>query len=139
MAVEGVDKKRPLDEDALSGPKPSKCYKNQDFLNSSDARMIRVMCEFEEPRARLEENDVQNIVMFFGSARAKPKKQYEKAVKEAEAKVAAKPEDPLAKAALSRLQKQAFLIPMFDATRDLAKMLSEWSEKRKASGLPGYC
>lgn len=152
MAAEGAEKKRPCAEsdttesaekrravDTLQGPKPPKCYKNQDFLNSSDARMIRVMCEFEEPKLRLEEGDVQNIVMFFGSARAKPKKQYEQALKQAEDKVAASPQDSVAKAGLMRLQKQAFLIPMFEATSNLARMLTEWSEKRKAQGLPGYC
>jgi hypothetical protein len=124
---------------SLTGPKPPKAYRNQDFLNSSDARLIRVMCEFEEPRTRLETHGVQNIVMFFGSARAKPRKQYEQAVRQAEAKVVASPDDPIAKAALQRLKKQAFLIPMFDATRDLARMLTEWSATRKAQGLPTYC
>merc|ERR1712151_822470 len=114
-------------------------YKNQDFLNSSDARMIRVMCEFEEPKTRLEKHDVQNIVMFFGSARAKPRKQYEHAVRQAEAKVVACPDDPIARSALQRLKKQAFLIPQFDAVRDLARMMTEWSQARKAQGLPTYC
>jgi len=122
-----------------TGPKPAKAYKNETFLNSGDARLIRVMCEFEEPKYRLEENGVDNIVMIFGSARAKPKPQYEAAVIEAKAKVAANPEDAKAKGALARLEKQAFLIPMFDTTRDLAKMFTEWSQKRKESGLPAYC
>merc|ERR1712151_149836 len=70
---------------------------------------------------------------------AKPRKQYEHAVRQAEAKVVAFPEDPIARSALQRLKKQAFLIPMFDAVRDLARMMTEWSETRKAQGLPTYC
>lgn len=120
------------------GPKPPKAYKNQDFLNSHDARLIRIMCELQEPRQRLEKEGIDNIVMFFGSARAKPKAQYEAAVLEAEAKVSANPEDAEAQAGLARLRKQAFLVPMFDVTKELARMLTEWSMKRKAAGLPCY-
>ncbi len=36
-----------------------KAYKNLDFLNSRQARSIRIMCEFEEPRRRLRENFIQ--------------------------------------------------------------------------------
>lgn len=122
----------------MTGPKPPKAYRNQDFLNSSDARSIRVMCEFEEPRHRLQAEGVDNIVMLFGSARAKPKAEYEEAVRIAEAKALANPADAKAEQALSRLRKQAFLIPMFDATRDLAKLLTEWSMKRQAEGLASY-
>merc|ERR1719401_3039634 len=68
--------------------KVHKAYRNNEFLNSARARLIRIMCEMEEPLARLEAEGVDNIVMFFGSARAKPKPQYDEAVREAEAKLA---------------------------------------------------
>lgn len=124
--------------DVVEGPKPAKAYRNMEFLNSSSARLIRVMCEFEEPGHRLDEQNVENIVMFFGSARAKPKKEYEAAVAEAEAKCKAAPDDAKACGALERLKKQAFLIPMFDAIRDLAKMLTTWSMNRKTEGKSPY-
>jgi len=120
------------------GPRPQKAYRNDEFLNSTPARLIRVMCEFEEPQTRLDDQGVENIVMFFGSARAKPKKEYEAALAEAEAKVEATPDDVKAKGALERLRKQAFLIPMFDAVRDLSKMLTAWSMKRAAEGRAAY-
>eukprot|EP00435_Cladocopium_sp_Y103_P010594 s1386_g2.t1 len=109
-----VMSKRPLEEVATSsvgqGPRPPKAYKNNDFLNSTEARLIRIMCELEEPKDRLRTEGVDNIVMFFGSARAKPRDQYEAAVKEAEAKVAANPGDAKLASALSRLKKQEFLV-----------------------------
>jgi len=142
---EDVPKKRKAEEELAEdvpngkeGPRPHKSYRNPEFLNSSSARMIRVMCELEEPKARLEENGVENIVMFFGSARAKPKREYEIALKEAEEAAAAAPDDAKAAGALARIQKQAFLIPMFDAVRDLARMMTEWSLKRATSGKPQY-
>ena len=48
---------------------PEKAYKNMEFLNSAAARNIRIQCEFQEPGLRLMENGIDNIVMFFGSAR----------------------------------------------------------------------
>merc|ERR1719420_1818656 len=92
------------------GPKPPKAYQNSTFLSSGEARLIRIMCELEEPKQRLDAEGVENIVMFFGSARAKPKAEYEKALAEAQAKVAAAPDDKGAVVALDRLKKQAFLV-----------------------------
>jgi len=120
------------------GPKPTKAYRNSSFLNSHDAQLIRIMCEMQEPQQRLEAAGVDNIVMFFGSARAKPKAQYEEAVKEAEAKAAKDPSDQVASAALQRLNKQAFLVPMFEVTTQLAEKLTRWSQAREAEQKPKY-
>eukprot|EP00420_Gonyaulax_spinifera_P025896 CAMPEP_0197890214 /NCGR_PEP_ID=MMETSP1439-20131203/25839_1 /TAXON_ID=66791 /ORGANISM="Gonyaulax spinifera, Strain CCMP409" /LENGTH=413 /DNA_ID=CAMNT_0043510229 /DNA_START=93 /DNA_END=1335 /DNA_ORIENTATION=+ len=124
------------DAEPQVAPKPLKAYCNPTFLNSGEARMIRVMCELEEPGDRLDREGIENVVMFFGSARAKPRAEYEAAVKEAEANVAKDPEDMKAYSALLRLRKQSFLMPMFDAVRDLACMLTEWSMRR--AGKPSY-
>ncbi len=49
--------------------KPEKAYKNLDFLNSPDARQIRVLCEFAEPKSRFRKYRVRDTIVFFGSAR----------------------------------------------------------------------
>ena len=51
---------------------PSKAYANKEFLNSHDARSIRVLCELTEPDVRLQSEGVENTIVFFGSARSKP-------------------------------------------------------------------
>lgn len=81
---------------------PVKAYKNLDFLQSPEARSIRVQCELTEPLHRLRRNGVHNTIVFFGSARTKP---------EAEAETAA---DKLSG-------------PYYDAARELAKVMTEWS------------
>ena len=120
------------------GPTPPKAYKNSSFMNSTEARLIRIMCELEEPKERLNANNVDNIVMFFGSARAKPKDQYESVVKEAEAKAKANPSDAKIQAALVKLEKHEFLVGMFDVVRETCRLLSVWSEKHRQQGLPEY-
>ncbi|MEA3305378.1 MAG: LOG family protein, partial [Candidatus Omnitrophota bacterium] len=48
---------------------PIKAYKNKDFLNSSSARLIRILSEMIEPAARFHKYKVKDTVVFFGSAR----------------------------------------------------------------------
>jgi len=125
-------------EEVPLGPKPAKAYKNPDFLNSHEARLIRVMCELQEPGQRLEQQKVDNIVMFFGSARAKPKEAYEASLKDAEEAAEKAPSDNGKKAALERMKKQAFLVPMFDVTTELARKLTVWSAAREKKGDKTY-
>lgn len=51
---------------------PEKAYKNIEFLNSDEARTIRILSEYLEPLARLTEQKVNSTVLFFGSSKAKP-------------------------------------------------------------------
>jgi uncharacterized protein (TIGR00730 family) len=44
-------------------------YENEDFLDSPDARILRIMAEYQEPMARFRRERVQDTVVFFGSAR----------------------------------------------------------------------
>ena len=46
-------------------------YKNSTFLASETARNIRILCEHEETKSRLEKNNITASVLIFGSARAK--------------------------------------------------------------------
>ena len=46
-----------------------KAYKNLEFLNSPDARIIRMLAEFVEPQSRFRRGGVRNTIVFFGSAR----------------------------------------------------------------------
>ena len=48
---------------------PEKAYKDLDFLNSTDARSIRILSEYLEPLSRFRKLKVNNTVLFFGSAR----------------------------------------------------------------------
>jgi len=44
-------------------------YDNPEFLNSPDARMLRIMAEYYEPMTRFRRERIQDTVVFFGSAR----------------------------------------------------------------------
>jgi len=44
-------------------------YENASFLNSADGRLIRIVSEYMEPLARFRREQIQDTVVFFGSAR----------------------------------------------------------------------
>jgi hypothetical protein len=44
-------------------------YENLSFLNSADGRPIRIVSEYMEPLARFRREQIQDTVVFFGSAR----------------------------------------------------------------------
>jgi hypothetical protein len=64
----GMSQRIPPDEP----PRPPLAYKNEEFLESPVARMIRVQCELAQVEQRLRSQDVRNTVVFFGSARVRP-------------------------------------------------------------------
>ncbi len=47
-----------------------KAYRNLEFLGSPSARTIRLLAEYLEPEARFERFNVEDTIVFFGSARA---------------------------------------------------------------------
>jgi len=56
------DDPTPLDSASLA-------YENSDFLNSPDARILRIMAEYTEPMTRFRRERIQDTIVFFGSAR----------------------------------------------------------------------
>jgi uncharacterized protein (TIGR00730 family) len=51
---------------------PEKAYKNLEFLNSREARTLRILSEYLEPMARLNKLKVNSTVLFLGSTRIDP-------------------------------------------------------------------
>jgi hypothetical protein len=70
----------------MSNPKLPPCdtrrpvaYLNQEFLNSPEARALRILSEFLEPFAHFRREKIRDTVVFFGSARIRedgPLKEY---------------------------------------------------------------
>ncbi|MEN8718915.1 MAG: LOG family protein [Oceanococcaceae bacterium] len=50
----------------------TKAYRDPIFLNSPEARPLRILAEYLEPRRRLDALGVRNAIAFWGSARIRP-------------------------------------------------------------------
>ena len=46
---------------------PKLAYRNERFMDSADARTLRIAAEYLEPQVRLRRAGCQNTVGFFGS------------------------------------------------------------------------
>lgn len=110
---------------------PEKAYKNLSFLNSSPARTIRILCEYEEPRQRFQSAGIRDTLVFFGSARARPKDEAEQVLAEAKARAEANPEDEAATLALRHAEIGIGLSVYYEKARELSRRLTEWSLYRE--------
>ncbi len=52
---------------------PPVAYKNEKFLDSADARALRILSEYLEPLAHFRREKIRDTVVFFGSARIQEK------------------------------------------------------------------
>lgn len=62
--------------------KPVKSYRNPKFMNSPDARALRILAEYLEPKSRFDAEGVEDTITFFGSARFKPGSKWYEAARE---------------------------------------------------------
>jgi uncharacterized protein (TIGR00730 family) len=103
---------------AKQGDGPVKAYQNEDFLNAPAARPLRILSEYLEPEARFRHYNIEDTIIFFGSARILSRQEAEE--KAARAKQG---EGDLAVA-----ERDLELSVYYEATRELAKRLTDWSK-----------
>jgi len=109
-----------------------KAYKNLPFLNSRDARSLRILAEYLEPRQRFENEGVKDTVVFFGSARIRSKRQAQRRLREAQKELnRARRKTAKLKRALALAQSGVALARYYEDAVELAKLVTEWS-----AGLP---
>lgn len=106
--------------------KPVKAYKNAEFLASPEARPIRILSEFSEPHYRFLKYEIDSTIVFFGSARIKPKdvakKNLFRAVEAYEKEPSSENEH-----ALSSARLQLRLSKYYEDASELARLLTEWA------------
>jgi uncharacterized protein (TIGR00730 family) len=100
---------------------PLLAHENPAFLNSYAGRDVRILSEFKAPGIQLKRQNVQNTLVFFGSARTLPVAEIRKQKKLYR-------DDPVQMARLKRLESMS---PYYDASLKLSRMLSEWNQKQK--------
>jgi uncharacterized protein (TIGR00730 family) len=95
-------------------------YENPAFLNSPDGRVFRILAEYTEPLARFRREQIQDTVVFFGSARFHGRTEANRNLAEIEtmAEVPA-----LRKKALALVDSARY----YEDARRLAFLLTEWS------------
>lgn len=102
-----------------------KAYEDPEFLNSREARTLRILSEYFHPQAVLKKNRIYNTVVFFGSARSISSEDYNKKLTELDEKQS-NGEDVTSD--LMKLKRLKFTSKYYDDTVELAKLVSNWSK-----------
>jgi hypothetical protein len=98
--------------------RPLKAYQNERFLNSRDARPLRILSEYFEPQSRFDRHEVNDTIVFMGSARTLSREDAEAALAEAERSGQG------IEAAKSALGMSVY----YEAARELAHRVTVWSK-----------
>jgi uncharacterized protein (TIGR00730 family) len=112
-------------------------YHSLDFLESDEARPIRILAEYLEPLRRFQAQNIQDTVVFFGSARIYSRSDAERALARLSLE---RPSRARAKKAnvresqrrafeerLKRSRKAVAWSRYYEDARELARRLTEWS------------
>jgi uncharacterized protein (TIGR00730 family) len=112
-------------------------YHSLEFLESDEARPLRILAEYLEPLRRFEAQNIQDTVVFFGSARVDSRSDAERALAKLSlerpdrARGGRKPVAADARRAfaeqLKRSRKAVAWSRYYEDARELARMLTEWS------------
>jgi uncharacterized protein (TIGR00730 family) len=113
-----------------------KAYNDAEFLNSPEARIIRIMAEYIEPTARFEKHNIQGAIVFFGSARILPPEQVELEITAVERQIAQSSGErrELAEATLEGLRAKKYMSGYYEAAALLSERMTRWGMERTPPG-----
>jgi uncharacterized protein (TIGR00730 family) len=117
-------------------------YENPAFLNSADGRLIRIVSEYLEPLARFRREQIQDTVVFFGSARFRGREEADHALELLDNTGSTRPapleEQPakaleIAAGKATDLQRKRAVAAVemaryYEDARRLARLLTEWAK-----------
>jgi uncharacterized protein (TIGR00730 family) len=101
-------------------------YKNEPFLSSPDGRILRILAEYQEPLSRFRREQIQDTVVFFGSARFQggdAARNNLTTVEKNDAQIPALQQEN----SLKRARAAVDMARYYEDARRLAFLLTEWS------------
>src|SRR4029077_16269981 len=96
-------------------------YENETFVNSPDGRILRILSEYMEPLSRFRREQIQDTVVFFGSARFRSHADAHQSLTALDKNVEA--QHPDHRKALASLDMARY----YEDARRLAFLLTQWS------------
>jgi uncharacterized protein (TIGR00730 family) len=97
----------------------TKAYEDMRFLESKDARALRILAEYLEPLSRFKRYGVRDTIVFMGSARLLPRETAERELAEAKA----------SGVGIEAASRAFELSAYYEAARELSYRLTMWSKK----------
>ncbi|MEA2463522.1 MAG: hypothetical protein QOJ98_1269 [Acidobacteriota bacterium] len=107
-------------------PQQPLAYLDPDFLESEEARPIRILAEYLEPLRRFKEQKIQDTVVFFGSARVDSRDRAERALQTLRAR-GESDADAAYQAELIKSRKALEWARYYEDARELARLFTAWT------------
>jgi uncharacterized protein (TIGR00730 family) len=101
-------------------------YLSTEFLESAEGRPLRIISEYLEPLRRFKAQQIQDTVVFFGSARVDSRERAERALATLRARGVRHADDHY-EAELKKSRKALEWARYYEEARELARMLTLWS------------
>src|ERR1051325_7815014 len=101
-------------------------YLYPEFLESAEARPIRILAEYLEPLRRFKDQKIQDTVVFFGSARVDSRERAERALPTLRAR-GVRDADAQNELELKRSRKAIEWARYYEDARELARLLTAWT------------
>jgi uncharacterized protein (TIGR00730 family) len=101
-------------------------YLYPEFLESAEARPIRILAEYLEPLRRFKDEKIQDTVVFFGSARVTSRDRSERALQMLRAR-GEQEADAQFDAEVARGRRAIEWARYYEDARELARLLTQWS------------
>ena len=115
---------------------PEKAYKDAEFLNSPNARVIRILSEYLEPLFRFRRLRIRDTIVFFGSARNVSMKEARRSLREAKSQLQSKLKrgndsrrTRKLREEYARAEAAIEMAKYYEDAMKLSEMLTEWSMK----------
>ena len=102
----------------MADKRPTHAYASRSFLNSKEARALRILAEYLEPKSRFEQHNVDDTIVFMGSARIKSRQDAAEALRRAGSGGDAE-----------RARRDLEMSAYYEAARALAFRLTQWSKE----------
>jgi uncharacterized protein (TIGR00730 family) len=102
-------------------------YENSKFLNSPDARILRILSKYAEPLARFRRERIQDTVVFFGSARFHSRSDARHALELLEKPGSRQLAAPELQQQLKDARAHVEMARYYEDARRLAYMLTQWA------------
>ena len=101
-------------------------YLYPEFLESDEARPLRIIAEYLEPLRRFKDQKIQDTVVFFGSARVDSREGAERALQTLRARGVSNADEHY-ELELTKSRKAVEWARYYEEARELARLLTEWT------------
>lgn len=101
----------------------AQAHQNKDFIEGREGRPVRILSEYLEPDSRFEAHNIEDTIIFFGSARTLPRDVAEQNLEQAQT----------SGGDIKRAEMDLKMSRYYEDARELARRLTDWSKTLESS------